>query len=201
MGSIPVSRSTIYMLEKSARKARVLLWEKQPDESPPAFQAFAVYRHQGLGNRSTAKVSEELGKSLALIHRWSSRWKWVSRVESYDGFLDKQMRDRHLRELNEARDRHANLARLMQSKFLERLRDVPPDELPLAVLANMLKVATDVELRALGESTLKVETEITGPSGGPLRLSIDELAKVLEDSDYGIDEQSRDIEESPPGPN
>ena len=77
-------------------------WEKQPHESPPAFQAFVIYRDQGLGNRSTARVSEELGKSLALIHRWSGRWQWVFRVESYDEYLDQQIRDRHLRELNEA---------------------------------------------------------------------------------------------------
>jgi hypothetical protein len=164
---------------KPAAIREIAAWEKQNEESGPAFQAFVVYRDQGLGNRSTARVSEALGKSVVLMHRWSRRWQWVSRVDAYDRFLDDQMRDRHLRELYEAKDRHANLARLMQSKFLERLRDVPADQLPLAILAPMLKVATDVELRALGESTLKVETELTGARGGPITLSIDELAQAL----------------------
>ena len=167
------------------------LWERQPKESPPAFQAFVVYRDLGLGTRSNAKVARELGKSITLINRWSSRWNWVRRVEEYDAELDREIRDRHVKELYEARDRHANLSRLLQTKFLERLRDLPTDEIPVVALANILKVATDVELRALGEATIKTEQAIAGLDGGALRISIDELAKMAEQNGY--------IEQDPTG--
>ena len=170
------------MLIEPNQEAR-MAWEKKPAETAVAFQAFAVYRDMGLGIRSNAKVAEELGKSVTLINRWSSRWEWVDRVDEYDQFLDKEFRDRHQKELYEARDRHANLARLFQTKFLERLMDVPSSQIPMTQMASILKVATEVELRALGEATLKTETEISGADGGPLRLSIDELARTLQYDD------------------
>lgn len=61
-------------------------WERQERESPQAFQAFQIYLNFGV-ERSTAKVARTLGKSKCLIDRWSSRWKWVARVQSHTNFL------------------------------------------------------------------------------------------------------------------
>ena len=176
---------------KMLQQTGIESWTRQPNESPPAFQAFVVYRDLGLGMRSNAKVSRELGKSVTLMNRWSSRWDWVKRVARYDEDIDKQIRERHIKELYEARDRHANLSRLLQTKFLERLRDLSVQDIPVVALANILKVATDVELRALGEATIKTEQEITGADGGAFRISIDELAKLAEQNGY--------IEQDPTG--
>ena len=147
-------------------------WERQQNETAPAFAAFVAYRDMGIGIRSTAKVAQKLGKSLALIHRWSSRWSWVSRVQVYDQELDRMIQERHLGELYEARDRHALLAREIQVKVLERLGNMTAKEIPVPILAQMLKVATDVELRALGEPLGRTQTEITGPSGGPIQAKV-----------------------------
>jgi hypothetical protein len=147
-------------------------WEQQENETATAFAAFVIYRDLGLGIRSTGKVAQELGKSTGLIHRWSSRWNWVSRCRVYDQELDRLIRERHMSELYQARDRHALLAREVQEKVLERLANMSVQEIPVAMLAQMLKIATDVELRALGDSLGRTQTEISGPSGGPIQAEV-----------------------------
>jgi hypothetical protein len=147
-------------------------WEQQENETATAFAAFVIYRDLGLGIRSIGKVVQELGKSTALIHRWSSRWNWVNRCRVYDQELDRLIRERHMSELYAARDRHALLAREVQEKVLQRLENMAADEIPVPVLAQMLKIATDVELRALGDSLGRTQTEITGPSGGPIQAEV-----------------------------
>ena len=147
-------------------------WEQQENETAPAFAAFVIYRDLGLGIRSVVKVGQQLGKSKTLIERWSSQWNWVNRCRVYDQELDRMIRERHMSELYAARDRHALLAREVQEKVLQRLESMSAEEIPVPILAQMLKVATDVELRALGDSLGKTQTEITGPSGGPIQAEV-----------------------------
>ncbi len=55
-------------------------WEKQPDESEPAFAAFRIYRDLEQGQRSITRVAQECTKERSLIARWSSRHSWQQRV-------------------------------------------------------------------------------------------------------------------------
>ncbi len=52
-------------------------------ETPVAFQAFVIYRDMG-PERSLAAVGRKLGKSKALMERWSSRHGWVLRAHLHD---------------------------------------------------------------------------------------------------------------------
>jgi hypothetical protein len=61
-------------------------WERQPNESAKAFQAFDLYLQRGT-ERSIRKVAAELNKSVALCARWSRRHGWVERAREYDVFL------------------------------------------------------------------------------------------------------------------
>lgn len=61
------------------------VWERQPGESPQAYDAFSLYmtvKEERLGG--TQEVANRSRKSRALIHRWSSRWKWVERYRAYE---------------------------------------------------------------------------------------------------------------------
>ena len=69
------------------------LWDRQPGESKPAFEAFLVYarlpysRRDDEGRpirRSLQLAADDLGKSLSLLKGWSSDWRWGERVEAYD---------------------------------------------------------------------------------------------------------------------
>jgi len=63
-------------------------FEKQPKESAKAFAAFSLYL--GLGEqRSLEAVGQKLGKSKALMERWSKRYHWFERVDSYSWHLAK----------------------------------------------------------------------------------------------------------------
>jgi hypothetical protein len=58
-------------------------YEQHSKEGPEAYHAFTIYRDMGV-ERSTAKVGQKLGKSKALMDRWSSKNQWVERVAAYD---------------------------------------------------------------------------------------------------------------------
>jgi hypothetical protein len=59
-----------------------LPFERKPDESAKAFEAFSTYLELGPA-RSLESVGRKVGKSKALMERWSKRHNWVARVETY----------------------------------------------------------------------------------------------------------------------
>lgn len=77
-----------------------LPWERQPEESDQAWEAFVVYRdmlqveHDGvvIGRRAFREVARRLGKSASLMDKWATRHKWRVRVEAYDADLDRDRR-------------------------------------------------------------------------------------------------------------
>jgi hypothetical protein len=78
----------------------MLAWGRQENESARAFQAFEVYRDLGV-ERSLVKVGQTLGKSRALIERWSAQHDWVDRVEALadrDEMLRREAVEEHVRE-------------------------------------------------------------------------------------------------------
>lgn len=118
-------------------------WEKLAGESAKAYQAFTRYRDMGPA-RSTAKVARELGKSKALMDRWSSRHEWVDRAAALDArddqirleavevhklreAVDIAMRVEDLREANLANEERAAVILAKYLDYAERLID----ELPL----------------------------------------------------------------------
>ena len=76
----------------------VYLFDRQPEESEQAFTAFRTYLALGK-KRSLRMVGRELGKSKALMERWSSQWNWVARVEAYTDHLFRQADLEQQREL------------------------------------------------------------------------------------------------------
>jgi hypothetical protein len=101
-------------------------WERQPDESPQAWEAFVKYRDQPPSQRSYRRVAQELSKSGALINRWRQEWQWVFRAEQYDAHED-QLRQERLHAAQEAalamfrEIGHAGL--VLTTKELEILHD------------------------------------------------------------------------------
>jgi hypothetical protein len=84
-------------------------WDRQPDESDPAWAAFNEYRSMG-GMRSLAKVGQKLGKSTTLLERWSVRHSWPARSREWDIEAEKRSRDAEVNALKEMRKRQIDLA-------------------------------------------------------------------------------------------
>lgn len=120
-------------------------WAQQPRESAKAYAAFSAYLRMEPGDRSTAAVGQELGKSKGLIDRWSSMWSWVERCAAFDSSvvdnwaseLMAQQGD-HIRGLLET-------AALMRSKahdYLLKLSDEDLLKLKPDVIIKMLTAAS-----------------------------------------------------------
>lgn len=118
------------------------IWARLPDETPPAWEGFVLYRDLG-GDRSLAKVAQQLGKSLTLITRWSAEHDWVARAAAWDAHVDAYKLEAHLSAAEAMGQRHAARASeltealLRPAQELERrlqlnphiLQDVPNDRL------------------------------------------------------------------------
>jgi hypothetical protein len=77
-------------------------WDRQPDESPPAFEAFAIYRDMAY-RRSLAAAAWKLSKSKTLLSRWSAAHGWVERVAAWDAYNDRESRTELEQERRRAR--------------------------------------------------------------------------------------------------
>lgn len=60
-----------------------LPWERQRDESAPAFAALVAYRDLEEGH-TLGRAAELVGKSRALLASWSRRHDWMERVFQWD---------------------------------------------------------------------------------------------------------------------
>ncbi|MCP4501665.1 MAG: hypothetical protein GY822_17030 [Deltaproteobacteria bacterium] len=117
------------MKSSKAHQTRHLLsddrcqYERQPQESDPSWGAFQAYRNQGV-SRSHAKVAQELGKSVSLMGRWSTQWRWRERVLAWDEHVDTEQRNAVINDAKAMRTRHLGLAMDMQnagSQMLNKL--------------------------------------------------------------------------------
>lgn len=61
-------------------------WDRLPNESSRAYQAYVIYRDLG-PDRSLAQVSQKHTKSIPTLKRWSSKYNWVERARAYDDYL------------------------------------------------------------------------------------------------------------------
>lgn len=159
------------------------LFEQQPKESAKAFAAFQLYLNLG-PERSLSAVEQKLGKSGALVARWSSRWRWTERVAAHEAHLaavereatealargkaaewltrQAEQRDEEWRTRNEALD----LARAAIGRWKANEKRCGS----LEGIARLLELASKLGRLASGMATDK--TEVTGEDGGPIRVEL-----------------------------
>lgn len=148
------------------------VWERAPQESAKAFQAFALYRDMG-PDRTQRRVADQLRKSTSLIERWASAWAWRDRVGAYDAYLDRKMRLETERRLEEARaemvSRHAQIATAALHKVTQRIIGdpangvpaVPVDDLTLPELARVFEVFHKAERVSRGVAGDVVQSQVS----------------------------------------
>ena len=97
-------------------------WNIQPSETAKAYHAFGHYRDMPPADRSIDAAYREhvqhceqgqtRGKRAAgFWQSWSTKHDWVSRATAHDADLSHQRRQRRAKELEEAQDRAAKIAR------------------------------------------------------------------------------------------
>lgn len=176
-------------------------WEKQPNESAPAFEAFRTYRDLG-PERSNAKVAQAVGKSKQLMDRWSRTHSWVIRAGAWDSEQDRLYRLDLNRQRRDMAKRQAKIAQGVQGKIVARLQTINPNELSPSDLIRWLEISAKVERTALGEpdrvavsvdgTTPDSETAVEALSDEERRARMEMLRREL-NSRLGADNDSEEI--------
>jgi hypothetical protein len=142
--------------------SRIAEWDQLACESTSAFQRFAHYRDEGL-TRSLSKTAQAFGLSKRAIEKLSSRHYWRLRVHAWDSELDRQRQLANIEAQREMVQRHARLARAVQSRALERLLAINPSELTPTQVIQMLERGVKIERISLGAPTEYVNTSTPEP--------------------------------------
>ena len=119
-------------------------WERQKGESAQAFAAFLVYLQMGV-DRSLSAVGQRLGKSRALMERWSSANSWVERCRAWDNHLQREAKKAAIAEVREMSRRHIQIAQALQGAAAKALKDRGAAIVTDKNIAAILKLGTDLE--------------------------------------------------------
>lgn len=106
------------------------LWDRQRDETHPAYVAFCVYRDLGDArslDRAWQKQSQRPGEAPGRWSLWSRTFRWVERAHAYDEHLEAQERlafERELAKLGVRRARFELKAQDLFERQVERIDTV-----------------------------------------------------------------------------
>lgn len=96
------------------------VWTRREGETSVAYEAFREYLNQG-PKRSLASVGKTLGKSLALMERWSAAHDWVARALAHDQYLAGAATDGLASQMASARDDNLTLAATLRAHLTNQL--------------------------------------------------------------------------------
>lgn len=82
-------------------------WEKQKGEQGKAYGAFQAYLELGY-SRDLPAVSQNTGVDEQTLKRWYTQYKWKTRVEAWDGFVQEAHRKALIPALNKSSEEWAN---------------------------------------------------------------------------------------------
>ncbi len=99
-------------------------WDPLAREPGTSFAGLTLYRETPADRRSLRDVASRLGRSLSIIERHSSRWRWQERTRAWD--LDQaRARDEQAREVEaDWVRRHADAGKRLQALGLAGLAQV-----------------------------------------------------------------------------
>ena len=146
-------------------------WERQLNESPQAFEAFACYRDMGAA-RSLAKVSRELCKCKALMERWSKENDWVKRVAAWDAEKDRVARQTQLSDIKAMRERHASIAKKMLDTADSALANINPNDVSTNEIARLVEIASKLERISRGDVGDVIEERDGGEAVSPVQIYV-----------------------------
>lgn len=146
-------------------------WERQFNESPQAFEAFAQYRDMG-ASRSLAKVSRVVCKSKALMERWSTEHDWVKRVAAWDAEKDRVARETQIKDIIDMRQRHAAIAKKMMDTADNALNNINPNEVSTNEIARLVEIASKLERISRGDVGEVIEERDGGDSVPAVQIYI-----------------------------
>jgi hypothetical protein len=150
-------------------------YERQPEESAPAFAAFVAYRDLG-PQRSLDEVGRQLysptkegskgdqkGRKRAAtghIREWSVKFDWVKRAQLWDAEQDAVLRTAQLSAVQKMAERHAEEAVQLQAKAIASLKTLKPEEMSAADIIRMFVEGVKIERLSRGQPDAVQEQRI-----------------------------------------
>lgn len=165
-----------------------LPWERQKGESAQAFAAFLVYLQMG-ADRSLSAVGQRLGKSRALMERWSSANGWVERCRAWDNHLQREAKKAAAAEVRSMTRRHISIAQQIQGAAMQALKEMGSNMVNPKNFAAVVKFATDLE-----RSSVIAEAEALGAAGREASERENNLLERIEES-TAVEMDTHDIPE------
>ena len=159
------------------RKKTELAWERQPGESEEAYEAFTDYYKNP--KRSQKKTAKAVGKSEALIYRWSVRWHWTERAREYDNALVREEYTATLDEIRKMNKAQAAIGLLLQKKGQEALEKLNLKKMSAKDLLQFLIQGTTIERRAR-LSDVSIQTKKKAQEESSTEYADDGLSAALE---------------------
>lgn len=156
-------------------------WERQPEETAKAFQAFCAYRDMG-PERSLNKLVQKLHKNRTTLGEWSGRYDWVSRCAAWDAEQDRIARQEQIKAIKAMRNRHAGMAKAMIVKAGRALNRIPDDEIKASDISRMIEVASKLERISRGDVGDVIEERNGGDAIPAVQIYIPDNGRSNEDS-------------------
>jgi hypothetical protein len=154
------------------------LWDRQPRESDLMYGRFKQFRDLGRRRSLTAlaKLLTEIGDRLTYgtIKYNAHIYRWTERAQAWDADQDDLDREQVTQARRDMIKRHIRIASALTVKALTAFKAIPAEELDPADVVRLIKLASDLELRALGEPHQIIS--VTGPGGGPIQT--EELSQL-----------------------
>lgn len=157
-------------------------WHRQPGETDKAYHAFVTYRNLEPPLRSHARVVSELGKSRALISRWSAEWDWVERAAAWDEEQEIRLLATRIETKKKMDEEHLKIVRAGRNKAVERLRDVDLTDASLTELRYWLDTFMSWERLIIGEpGTIKERRTKIESQDFDIEKEMEALLPIVED--------------------
>lgn len=167
-------------------------WDRLPNESPRAFEAFCTFRDLGPSRSVPEAFRKRKGRQSRRAdgtwNLWYRRHDWKARAEAYDAEIDRVRQAKRRDQVEEMVERHARdfrtaeeLAATMLRRLAEKSGEIDPTDGATAKAAKtwaaMLDLAAQGE-RLIGEP-LTLQTRDGQAGGGPDSILIDQLVDEL----------------------
>ena len=143
-------------------------WERLPDESPRANEAFRQYRD--LGPQRTLAAMSHAG-STRVVRRWHHEHRWAERAQAWDIEAHRLDDAKRLEAIREMDDTHQRAARVLITAGLRALQDQP--KLTPHQAARMIDLGTRLQRATL------LGDHLEAPAG-PAPVDTDEDLSPLE---------------------
>ena len=134
-------------------------WEPSPGEPARWYGRFERFRLAGparsvLATFNAERAEKGVARRGCVPGAWAAaarRWRWREHAEAWDEEERRRAREAHVAQIREMNERHAQEARGLQAKAVERLRALRPEELGPAHVLHFLAEAAKLERQALGQ--------------------------------------------------